>query len=138
MCETVFMAKCRDGNWRYGYPYPAVGADKGKWLLTEVCDNLESSRTFEVDPKTICACTGVHDCNGDMIFNGHIVKVPPIDPIFGDFLSRELTKNAEIKFDRGMFYVEYDHGYHKISLQSFNEKIEIIGNVFDNPELLGG
>lgn len=83
---------------------------------------------YEVDPSTIGQYTGLKDKNGTKIFEGDVVK--------GGILHTQDPKytienhGAVVHYGSGMFKAG------KISLCSFNWRCEIIGNVYDNPELL--
>lgn len=147
MREILFRGKRVDsGEWVEGYylcqknnyigtkHYIYVFGDKE---YNEYCD--EDSR-YEVDPATVDEYTGLQDKNGNKIFEGDIVKIPTESPMIakvicpiGDGVLYEI-----IKAD--------DRIYHKLRLRSsdfnvseyeFYEKcIEVIGNIFDNTELL--
>lgn len=93
-----------------------------------------SNRT-KVDKETIGQFTGLHDKNGKEIYLGDIVKAPLLDPIFGDII-KDAFCNAEIKFNKGSFVVSYYGSNHNIYLSDLYYKIEVIGNIFDNKELL--
>ena len=43
-----------------------------------------------------------------------------------------------VKHCNGMFYVEYIESGDKITLSAMDGYMKIIGNIYDNPELLGG
>lgn len=92
----------------------------------------------EVDivfPDTIGQYTGLQDKNGKEIYEGDIVKAPLLDPIFGDII-KDAFCNAEIRFNKGSFVVGYYGSNHNIYLSDLYDKVEVIGNIFDNKELL--
>lgn len=92
----------------------------------------------EVDivfPDAIGQYTGLQDKNGKEIYEGDIVKVPLLDPIFGDII-KDAFCNAEIRFNKGSFVVSYYGSNHNIYLSDLYDKIEVIGNIYDNKELL--
>ena len=84
----------------------------------------------EVDPKTICEYTGLKDKNGKKIWEN-------------DILRRDGYWDIRIEFENGVFMVrntdkvQYINRvvYTPISIFDINV-YEVIGNIFDNPELL--
>lgn len=118
-----------------------------KWifgnLIKDTLEDDDSSFTYiransceyQVLPETIGEFTGFKDNIGNDIYEGDIVKTPLLDPIFGDIL-KDAFCNAVIKFNNGAFVVSYYNGTHNIYLQDLHNKIEIIGNIYDNSELL--
>ena len=93
-----------------------------------------------VDPSTICQCTGLKDKNGKLIWENDIVKefnssgdewnLSQI--VFGEY-SLNLgwcTKGIKTlhEYNRRLFNVGFG--------TSEAGKCEVIGNIFDNPELL--
>lgn len=129
MRTIKFRGKRLDNKeWIHGYL-----ADKG--YINDI-DTVDLS-SIEVSQDTIGEYTGLDDKNGKEIYEGDIVKTPLLDPIFGDVLS-DAFDNAPISFHNGAFVVAYYEGRHKIYLQDLYDKVEVIGNIYDNPELLEG
>lgn len=82
----------------------------------------------EVISDTICQCTGLKDKNGNLIWENDIVKAKYSDGF------EEITEVAYSKNGYSPYLNEYEcEGcccYCEVT------EIEIIGNIFDNPELL--
>ena len=94
---------------------------------------------WEVNPDTVGQYTGLKDKNGTKIFGGDIVLVPYIDPIFKcTWNDTSPCERATVKHCNGMFYVEYIESGDKFTLSAMDGYMKIIGNIYDNPELLGG
>ena len=75
--------------------------------------------------------TGLKDSNGIEIFEGDIVKLWGLEPGYA-FTSDsivELPHNYEVKYSDCMFNIL------EMRLDSW-EQIEVIGNIYENPELL--
>ena len=127
----LFLGKREtDGKWVEGYLYPGIGQHKGKWFITVVDDCLTTSHTYAVISETIREFTGLSDKTGKGIFEGDIVErgdriwVIEYDNMCAQFVMKTFT-------DRGVFWI-----------RSFDlipsEWCEVIGNKFDNPELIKG
>ena len=86
---------------------------------------------FEVDPSTICQCTGLRDKNGKRIWENGIM-VAHLDDSFP-----EDTTYARVVWNNNGFCTK-EQGSEDISpLDKFDqEHFEVCGNLFDNPELL--
>lgn len=88
----------------------------------------------DVDPSTVCQYTGLTDKNGRKIFEGDIVRYT--DEVIGKEKVDEIKYNETHaafcrlhKSEMGLQYLLID--------EAIANKIEVIGNIFDNPELIG-
>lgn len=122
MREKIFRGKRQDnGEWVEGYLY-RISEKLNPFIMLQ---NAEGE-SYEVDPETVGQYTGSIDKNRTKIFEGDIV--------------RAITRLTEIyvevvTFKNGAFW------YKNWSWVKFGfkfEKTEVIGNIHDNPELIGG
>lgn len=123
----LFRAKRIDnGEWTYGYLY---GIWERKYILWGMTNNVPDMT--EVDPSTICQCTGLKDKNGQKIFDGDILEAH-LDDSFPEDLTRVSVTFENMKWflvQKGMIPDPFETGEGKYW--------EVIGNIFDNPELIG-
>lgn len=73
---------------------------------------------------TLMQFTGMFDKNGKEIYEGDIVKYE--------------NMTGKIMFFNGSFIMSNFEETEEWELGVINEEVEIIGNIYDNPELLGG
>lgn len=133
MREIKFRGKrIKNGEWVYG---SLVQWPNGAAAILASKDGYSAVWKQIVNPDTVGQYTGLKDRNGTDVWEGDIVKTPLLDPIFGDVLS-DAFDNVAISFHNGSFVVAYYNGRHKIYLQDLYDKIEVIGNIYDNPDLL--
>lgn len=89
---------------------------------------------FLIDEDTICQYTGLTDKNGKKIFEGDIVRY---GEVCGEVKFGLYESNWQIcKYNQG-FFVTFPKEYLlRNELGYWRNKIVVVGNVFDNPELL--
>lgn len=99
----------------------------------------ETDGWSEIDPSTICQCTGLKDKNGKLIWENDIIKYH-----FGNAYAQIRYGAYQSCFDSQKtehigFYVDWSESrnYRKDLGYWINMvNAEVIGNIFDNPELL--
>lgn len=132
MREILFRGKGTSGycagEWVYGYYcYDFWGKkDHGILPVDKNCGGY-----CEVTPETVGQYTGLKDKNGKRIFEGDIVA----HHVQGDIL----VNYGPVIWDdsNGKWCQQLNTMHPDFSL--FNTKaFEVIGNIHDNPELLGG
>lgn len=128
----LFKAKRIDnGEWIIGF---ITFHKTGKAFIKPINGNARSSE--EVDPSTICSCIGLNDRNGNLIWKNDIVKVYGDTDDFGNdlFYFYKVVWNKDLCcWWLSDIYTQEDE-----YLYIYLKEIEVIGNVFDNPELLEG
>ena len=133
MREILFKAKRIDnGEWVEGY-YAFFKSVNGNQKMHHI--TTEDGKAIRIDPSTLCQFTGITDKNDKKIFENDIVETIT----FGYDKDYFITS---VKFG-AIFGIQGFHFANRRSLfysgQANLEKIddtEVIGNVFDNPELL--
>ncbi len=130
--ETRYLFRGKridNGGWVCGYiaRYGHTGREK-YYIIPSYASDLYS---FLIDKNTICQCTGLKDKNGKLIWENDIVFVSDADGCSGQMD----TGVGKISFIEGLWYIEgrVQNGLYDID-KCF--QIEVIGNKFDNPELL--
>lgn len=131
----LFKAKRIDnGEWVDGYLFKSF---TGICYIVKSYDHILSIiEKYEVDPSTICQCTGLKDKNGRLIWENDVVK---FDIYYYENL--ESSTISQIKWCNdlcALSLVVNDKGIRGTlgHLMDLNKEIEVIGNIFDNPELL--
>lgn len=150
--EILFRAKLKDDyfnkGWQYGLVYCTwfSGSIFKYWLTPIKKENLTTFDTVCVNPETICQYTGLTDKNGTKIFEGDILQGDEY-PYCSD---GDYNYYAEVVwFDNGCCgFGLCTHKNPKSSVRGISdgncEWFEefsssnwlVIGNVYDNPELL--
>ena len=122
-----------------------------KWiegsLLNTIDDVMINARLefWAVEPETVGQYIWRTDKNGKKVFDGDIIRYDDIDPDGSPFTDVLLIKfSGEVKTNDG----KYVSGYvcqslefefpdvEMLSPEAFSENVTVIGNRFDNPELL--
>ena len=104
----------------------------------------------EVDPKTVGTFSGITDCSGSELFVGDIVRAITVDGValgvvkFGAHYPTFERKYYgltwfQIPLDTG-FYIHWKVGNNLLNIRQdlhyWEDTMKLVGNCFDNPELL--
>lgn len=122
MREYLFRGKMiANGNW-----------SEGTLLVTKqgCCITPDATVYVAVDPETVGQYTGYKDKNGKKIFEGDIVKrINCLD---------EVTY-GRVQYDESKTGFELVSSYcsSRLSRPHYIKTNEVVGNIYDNPELLG-
>jgi len=119
------------GAWRYGSLVESVGTFG---ILTDD-DKKKNPVVSIVDRKTVGQYAGLKDKDGIEIYEGDIVTVIDDEEWISQFgRYHEMTCDSLETFDDfGTTFIGFQLPYNADS-----KKLLIAGNIYDNPELLGG
>lgn len=124
----LFKAKSEntDGtfSWHKGY----LSKCEGEYII---CDD-DGTGVF-IDENTICQCTGLRDKNGNLIWENDIVTYTDelVNKVKIDKIGWNETHAAFTRLHKSQMGLQYLYINEGIA-----KKCEVIGNIFDNPELL--
>ena len=140
--EDKYLSKAKridNGDWLVGYivKYGYTGKEK-YYIVPSYASDLYA---IEIDPSTICRSTGLKDKNNKLIWKNDIVK-----DLFSDACAQIKYGSYQSCFDSTKtehvgFYVDWSGKYTKRYRKDLGYWIhmvnaEVIGNIFDNKELL--
>lgn len=127
MREIIFRGKdiksgvCVQGSYYHLTEF--CGDNCNYHYIIETCDGRKDKvmNYFAVIPETVGEYTGFDDKNGKKVFEGDILK-------------------AEIWWEQGGCYLHTENFYIEATFSNMYknhfEKFEVVGNIYDNPELL--
>ena len=136
----IYNNGLEDGVWVHG----SLRCDVGKYTIFQFETERADYVKYEIDPSTICQCTGLKDKNGKLIWENDVVKDK-----HGNFYKAFWQDNY---YQFSWICIKSDN---KWVVETFNDKLEcilpicelsehsedikhfeVIGNIFDNPGLL--
>ena len=122
MREILFRGKRKKGDKRWVEGDLTQGYAGYVGIMVRCC----AGTSFEVAPETVGQFTGLTDKNGKKIFEG-------------DILSTSKWKGVVTWGDGyGGYCVQHGINRPAIDIVMNEFDVEVIGNIYDNPELLGG
>ena len=143
MREIKFRGRTATGEWVYGVP---VQSNYGIAMVEQIAhvDGFEYNvREFTVDLTTVGQFTGLLDKNGREIWEGDVITLH----YFYDAYAENLGVYEAEKEIKGQISIapmgvwiecsnEDDSGYLLLFDGVHEESFEIIGDIFNNPELI--
>lgn len=92
---------------------------------------------YKVIPETVGQYTGLTDKNGVRIFEGDICRFKRFNDIYIGKIVFNVKTASFVMWYQSIVGAYGEKATHKMLL-SVCDGIEVIGNIYDNPELLGG
>lgn len=130
--EILFKAKRIDNiEWVEGNLLQTTAVSLKSFIVPTSCytfDKWDWAECLQVDTDTICQYTGLTDKDGNKIWENDIVTVPrdeePCLIVWDEYCARwGMTQYGSYMYD----FDNFD-----------GVELEVLGNIFDNPELLEG
>lgn len=116
MREILFRGKEPQGNWSYG---GLIQSANNFYISIEIDKGFMCAY---VKPETVGQYTGLTDKNGKKIFEGDIVKYINSSPCKIDYIDSQFV----------MMWKNFYRNFERV----YDDEIEVIGNIYDSPELL--
>ena len=130
MREILFKAKRIDnGEWVEGY-YAFI--DNVHYIYTgSLCNGglYVVAERFEIDIDTLCQYTGLTDKNGKKIWENDVVKC-----LYNYYGEKGIYIGKVIYREDTCYFVAANS--ESADYEWWEEEKEVIGNIFDNPELM--
>ena len=134
MRTIKFRGKPREnGKWYYGSLVYSDEIDAA--IYFQIGSGLvKTMDRVYVNPETVGQFTGLYDCDGKEIYEGDVLR-----------LGNSPSGVCEVKWNESLaaiciqFFFENKVGTRPLGgWVKCERKVEVIGNIFDNPELLKG
>ena len=129
MREILFKAKRIDNDeWLEGL---VTRIENTFCLIREYGSNI----SYECDVNTLCQYTGLTDKNGNKIWENDLIECKEIS--YGQLIKHFLSQVEWDDVSTGFTFK--DNQFSWVFMDSLTVyECEVIGNIFDNPELLKG
>ena len=143
MREHKYKAERLDGQWVEGYYFAKP--------ILNLHFILEGENQWMIDPDTLCEFTGYHDSSKQKIYQNDIVRFYLGGVKLCDYLiwwnnEMQCMSAVDLKWVKFNGFDYFDFNNPRFRYEDFcfmlqdhwgdYSKIEVIGNIFDNPELL--
>ena len=147
MRTIKFSGKNLKGQWHYGLLCHDKTKDSDyEWFIS---NSAGKPYAFGAIPETIGQSTGLHDINGKEIYEGDIVRWGMHGGSWGHEIWNRYAKveiNPDLQF-RIIHYIHSETGekiptdnyifhFGKFAYKETDKHIEIIGNIFENADLV--
>lgn len=143
MREILFRGKTEQGKWIFGFYHneTSIESPASERKITRYHIYTKDFDKFVI-PETVGQYTGLTDKNGKKIFEGDIISAITVDTgnekravvCFGNFIDEN---NGDEYIG---FFINFDcikTTITQLTMEECKNRIEVIGNIYDNKELLG-
>lgn len=139
MREIKFRGRDTDGNWHYGDLLRYV---RDSYDMIIPVGHANSDDLYDdvvcVDYETVGQFTGLHDCEGQEIYEGDVLEYKT----WAETGERYVTM-GEVRYVQDRFLVVGPkdivvQGLFSVAHEPALSDVLVVGNVYDNPEFVGG
>lgn len=129
--EYETLRELSEDDCENGFVYGSLVVSHNKYYICTMALQIRGgisdyiTTMIDVLPETIGQYTGLKDKNGTKIFEGDVVLLKGYDEPY------------QVVFDESCFQAYSDSVRYAMD-NFYDYEIEVIGNIYDNPELLGG
>ena len=137
MRDILFRGKRTDnGEWVYEDLWCNPYSRRIGWVVSPMNDQGTTGGN-EVDPETVGQFIGLYDKNGEKIFEGDIIKCK-VHEINGYRVRRGVVEYHGVGFIMNAGFIMNLEPNSWYDQKNISFDCEVIGNIYDNPELLKG
>lgn len=141
--EYLFRGKRVDnGEWVFGdlRQYVNMVGCEDFYEIDTMSDTIGYGHSYKVIPETVNQFTGLTDMSGNKIFDGDIIKVVTEDTHEERFIEVCIGEFTDDGYGDLFIGAYLKYGGFTVSAGQIKEcgsnGVEIVGNIYDNPELL--
>lgn len=130
----LWRGKCKsNGEWFDGGYFKTQIAQEVVHCIVQFhlfVNTLLDDEVYQIIPETLGECTGLRDTNGILIFEGDICSVSMSNIADDEY--------GIVRFDENEAVFVIEFGTYTINFcDNINSsQVEIVGNIYDNPELI--
>ena len=132
--DSKFFKK---GEWVEGAYYIEPYTDK-RFIIQWNSTGLGFNEFIEVDEESVCQCTGLKDKNGKLIWENDIVNAKVTQNT--GFCVKKYNDSYQVSYHEKYCYFYLKRKGNNLLFDGnwsyFVGDFEVIGNIFDNPELI--
>lgn len=137
MREILFRGKRKNGyDWVYGnYCGVECSLESGCGIECFIIEAPRDGSSVKVDAETVGQYTGLTDKNDQKIFEGDICR-------FREWSKGDMCWIGKVHYEYQQFVISGDKNkecetpFTLVMSRFIPENIEVIGNIYDNPELI--
>ena len=132
MREILFKAKRKDWRDLPKEQWWIEGLPTRMWRELYIQDSEDENTAYKIDPDTLCQYTGLTDKNGKKIWEN-------------DICDRKEKYPEIVAYNKGDWQLDYSYAFGKemhsnacnLGFYAYERNcVEVIGNIFDNADLL--
>lgn len=139
MREILFRGKDLSGALTRSWIFGSLDTTENEYTIMIYADRFGNKCRIFVDPKTVGQYTGLTDRNGKKIFEGDIVTYEDAEADRDGYYDNVFLNRGEVRisaWDGICFTNKQIAGTSDLYESETMIDCEIIGNIYDNPELL--